>query len=262
MLEKHSIKVFGGVIWNSIPAGEGMCIILEIRDKDQRMVKFARWDCSKPDQGIEELELPNEWWSSLHTHQGDVLVFSRREDPINPALLSLWAFDWKTRTMLWEKSQCQFVASAIEGVWVIESKEAGPRKMLLDWRTGGPKEGSEFAAPANNRWLLPFHYIESDGHFETVQRFLKARHCKEALYGCDYCEWEGFIFISFYIADGDSLANFLMVVDADGEMKLFEKLESNLKAIGVSTFFIFENHLIFVKDKSALVSVPLKSFLA
>ncbi len=56
------------------------------------------------------------------------------------------------------------------------------------------------------------------------------------------------------------MANFLLIMREDGKILLTEKLESDLKAVGVSTFFIFENHLIFVRDKSELFAIPVKSF--
>jgi len=80
------------------------------------------------------------------------------------------------------------------------------------------------------------------------------------LVACDYLEWDGHIFISYYCQEADSLANFLLMMGEDGKILLNEKLESDLKAVGVSTFFIFENHLIFVRNKAELFVVPLKSF--
>ena len=69
----------------------------------------------------------------------------------------------------------------------------------------------------------------------------------------EYLEYNSMVFISCYI-DRDGLANFLFVLRSDGTVLLEEKLDDQLKGIGLDTFFIFSGYLIFVKNKTRLVS--------
>jgi hypothetical protein len=71
------------------------------------------------------------------------------------------------------------------------------------------------------------------------------------LVGIDYLEHDNLIFISCYIQQ-DGLANFLIVLSAQGDVLLHEKTGEALKGIGMDTFFVLEGSLIFVKNKREL----------
>ena len=72
----------------------------------------------------------------------------------------------------------------------------------------------------------------------------------------EYLELDTFIFVSYYVAEGD-LVNYLLVLSADGKVLLHEKLDEHLKGIGLDTFFILSGCVIFVRNKRELVSYSL-----
>jgi hypothetical protein len=53
------------------------------------------------------------------------------------------------------------------------------------------------------------------------------------------------------------LANYLIVLTADGDVVMNEKAGENLKGIGIDTFFLLEGSLFFVKNKCELVRYKL-----
>jgi limonene-1,2-epoxide hydrolase len=69
----------------------------------------------------------------------------------------------------------------------------------------------------------------------------------------EYLEHDSTIFVSFYIQDGE-LANYLILISADGKLLLNEKLDEHLKGIGMGTFFVLSGCVFFVKNKVELVS--------
>ena len=63
----------------------------------------------------------------------------------------------------------------------------------------------------------------------------------------------GLILMSVFVKE-DELANFLYGFSSDGELIFKETLGENLKGVGLDTFFIYSDHLIFVKNKKELTS--------
>jgi hypothetical protein len=69
----------------------------------------------------------------------------------------------------------------------------------------------------------------------------------------EYLEHDSIIFISFYVQENE-LANYLFMLSADGNLLVKEKLDEQLKGIGLGTFFILSGCVFFVKNKAELVS--------
>jgi peptidoglycan/LPS O-acetylase OafA/YrhL len=96
-------------------------------------------------------------------------------------------------------------------------------------------------------------YYQETTHFETVKAFLSVKYQISAISVIEYLEYRSLLFISCYVA-GIDLANYLLVLNGDGEILLKEKIGGQLKGIGVDTFFILSGYLIFVKNGRELVS--------
>jgi hypothetical protein len=72
--------------------------------------------------------------------------------------------------------------------------------------------------------------------------------------GCEYLDESGLIFISYYMEEDKALANYLLVVDTEGALLLHEKLDDQLSHIGLGTFMLVRDQLIFIKQKRELLS--------
>jgi hypothetical protein len=101
--------------------------------------------------------------------------------------------------------------------------------------------------------IRPFQYEEGTGHFDTVRDFLQARLGITPVATIDYLEFQRLIMVSVFVQE-NNLANYLYVLDSGGEVLLNEKLGENLTGVGLDTFFMYSDHLIFVKNKSELIT--------
>lgn len=110
---------------------------------------------------------------------------------------------------------------------------------------------------SSNGTITPAHYTAEDPHFQTIDTFLVQNFQLKPLKGLDYLEHEGKIIISFYLSDNNVLRNLIYVLNEQGEL-LFEDIQDeNLTGIGVSTFFVIENRLYYIKTKNLFVGVDL-----
>jgi hypothetical protein len=87
-----------------------------------------------------------------------------------------------------------------------------------------------------------------------VQTFLQAHFNLKAVVALEYLEEYALIFISCYEQSDLGLTNEFLVLSADGELLLREKLGEQLKGIGQDTFFIYDGSVIFVKNRGELFS--------
>ncbi len=102
--------------------------------------------------------------------------------------------------------------------------------------------------------IVPTQYLKESNYFATIAKFLSQTLDKEPVHFVEYLENSGLIFISTYVSVGNELQNYLLVFDADGNMRLQEKIGNALKGLGLETFFLLAGHLFYVKNKVELVT--------
>jgi hypothetical protein len=86
-----------------------------------------------------------------------------------------------------------------------------------------------------------------------VKTFLEQKLNLSPVGAFEYLEFDSRIFVSYYVME-TGLANYLLIMDNDGEVLLHEKLAEQLKGIGMETFFVLSGCVFFVKNREDLVS--------
>jgi Domain of unknown function (DUF4905) len=201
-------------VWNLLPHAQKPIIVIEQRNEEQRSVAFSGFDFVNQKFLWRDVVLTEKWWVNLVAVEHGYAVLKVFESMENP-----------------DKTSLCFL-----------SLEDG--KILKDQRVEGYTH--------TNNTVHPFQYLEGDPDFETVKNFIQAKGKAIPRLGAEYLEYEGFIFISYYL--GDPLANCLAIFNAVGDCVYEEKIGTNLKGIGVNTFFIASGYLFFVKNKIELVT--------
>ena len=102
--------------------------------------------------------------------------------------------------------------------------------------------------------VRPFVYLQGEPEFETVQKFIQQQFKQVAFLGAEYLETENQIFISYYRGKPATFVNVLACFERNGKLLWTEEIGTNLKGMGMGTFFIAANTLFFVKNKSELVT--------
>lgn len=102
--------------------------------------------------------------------------------------------------------------------------------------------------------LRPFVYVQGEPDFETVQTFIRQQMKQEIFLGAEYIETEKMILIAYYTGQPAAFTNVLACFSREGLLNWSEEIGTNLKGMGIGTFFIATNTLFFVKNKTELVT--------
>lgn len=247
----HSFK---GIIWNTLADGDNNRLFLEVRDIQEKKVSFSALNLQNNQWLWKDVSLEERWWISLGGVAGDMLLLTVYTDTNNPDKKSLIAYDVLKNQMIWWRNGFSLSAANKQYAKGIDLKY-GSKEVILDLLNGQPVHQVEFdlAVSQNFPVIRPFQYEQGTGHFDTVRDFLASRLKITPVITIEYLECEELIFASVFVKEQD-LANYLYVFDSGGNVLLDEKLGKDLKGVGLDTFFIFSGHLIFVKNKSELIS--------
>ncbi len=247
---------FEAVIWNMVVSPEADTLVLELRDLEKKEVRFSALDLRSNvfiwrDKGLDE-----PWWVNLSLIARGVLVFTVYMDTNNPDKKGVVACALGDLRPLWWNNDFSVATLGENEVSGFTSK-FGLQQIVLDIQTGQKRDGVREIQPISIRGLQkPHQYTEGSQYFETVKTFLLNQSNLSAVSALEYLETDKIIVISGYVENqgaGD-LANFLIVLTRQGEVLLKESLSPQVKGIGSDTFFLLGDLLLFVKNKTELVS--------
>ena len=245
---------FHGVIWNTLADGSHPRLFLEVRDVQEKKVSFSALNLRNYEWLWKDVTLEEPWWVSLAASGGDLLLFTIYTDTNNPDRKSLLAYDVSENKIAWWYNG--FSISGANTLYVKGIDARFPSKeIILDLLTGRAVQQVDFHLDDSQNFpvIRPFQYEQGTAHFDTVRHFLQTRLGIVPVATIDYLEFQQLIMVSVFVREND-LANYLYVLDSGGQVLFSEKLGENLKGVGIDTFFIYSDHLIFVKNKSELIT--------
>jgi Domain of unknown function (DUF4905) len=175
--------------------------------------------------------------------------------------VSISAIDYLKKEIVWS-------TSSLTEPWWVNLVRVTPSQVLLKifentsnpdvtrWLALSVNEGkpldhvTEIEDEHTNELIQPFQYLAGEHDFETVKKFLEGRAQKLPLLGVEYLEHAGLIYISFYFGNPGSFTNVLACFSRTGSIVWQEEIGTNLKGIGVNTFFVVADYLFFVKSQN------------
>ena len=222
-------------------------MVLEIRNDEDMSLSFFIYDfVHNCIQG--QIVLDEKWWASIACISNDVVVFKNYDNEANAKVLSFEAYELKSRERVWAKEGMSNVSFGATSFAV--TNEDG-KVNIFDIASGELVLDSPKESEANTVISPPIFYPQSNQYFDTIKRFIHGLNGDTAVAGAEYFEAANWLGISYYVRN-DKLVNKLLVVSMDKEVLLLETLAEELSGVGQDTFFVSNNKLIFVKDKSKL----------
>lgn len=213
-MEKIS-ETLSGTIWNIELSTSGTVMAIEIRDEENKKVLFSIYNLENKQWLWESIEFEEAWWINLLAIDDEQVYLNYFTDEENPQAKKIIVVNIERQEVIRELHE-------------LEEKEK------------------------NKLLKLPFHYVEGSINFDKVADYVK-QHCGDkCVKVIDYLQTQSAIAISYYIYDEEKLANFLLILDSEGEELEREKLGEGLEKVGMNTFFRINNYLITIKDKIEL----------
>ena len=199
-------------------------------------------------------------WNLIPAPEAGSMVIEERNDATRKVAITCVEFfgkvQWRNANLpesWWINLNAVTNAQVILRLFESTANPDAVRLIALTLTTG---EVSEIAPGSAHtiQPLRPFVYVQGEPEFETVQNFLQQKLGQMAFLGAEYLETETWIFISYYIGQPANFTNVLACFGRDGKLCWTEEFGTNLKGMGVGTFFIATNTLFFVKNKTELVT--------
>ena len=253
-LESKFSGLFKGIIWNTLADVKNSRLFLEIRNVEEKKVSFSALNLDNYQWLWKDVALEESWWISLTATEGNRVLYTLYTDTTNPDKKSLIACDALENKMVWWQNGFSF--SSVNQRYVKGQDYKFPGKeSFLDLLTGQPVGPVEFDLEDSQNFpvIRPFQYEEGTAHFDTVKQFMQTRLGVSPVAIIEYLEVKSLIFVSVF-QNKEGLANFLYVIQANGDVLMEEQLGTHLKGVALDTFFIFSGNLIFVKNKNVLIS--------
>ncbi|MTI30183.1 DUF4905 domain-containing protein [Cytophagales bacterium RKSG123] len=243
---------------------EGDLLVLEIRDHENHLVSFSAINLETKQLLWDGLTFEESWWLGLTALEKNILLIHEFEDSQNPENQKLFALDVSKQEVLWAVSDFTYLCT--EGKQVVGFTREGEERYFstIDLLNGKISTLGETAArfiqqkakakQTNTKTDFPIHYTEENAYFQNFSEFLESKLYIKAVKACDYLEYGNKIIISYYSIEKENLANFIVVFDESGQQLLHEKLDENLEGVGMDTFFRTNDQLIFIKNKTQILS--------
>lgn len=263
---------FSGTIWNMMADENADILFLEIRNDESHSVSFSAVDLLKKQVLWKGLSFDESWWVNMVAIHDQVILFHEFDDNLDPEHKVLFAMGLNERKVIWEKPSMNYLMLSNGKILCFAGGRDKGDYRLLNLKSGketkiSPEDadkkikGVSTGKSENKNLAYPFHYTEGNDHFETFQQFLKRKLGVNAIKACDYLEFKNLIIISYYIysqnfsgQQGEAMANHLLVMNDKSEIFLHEKIQDLVRSVGLGTFFIVKDQLLFVKDKKELFS--------
>jgi hypothetical protein len=225
---------------------------LEVRDSQRKLVSFSALECQTGRFIWKNKSFDEPWWISLGAIAGDIVLFTVYLETNNPDKKGVFSYHINDDKILWWHNDFSLVSvtpSTVEGI----SSKYGLRNVVLDITNGKEIPSKGAVADSLADAIRPHQYLPEHSYFETVKIFLEQKFNLLPVMALEYLEHDSIVFISFYVQE-NGLANYLFMISAEGNLLMKEKLDEQLKGIGLGTFFILSGCVFFVKNKGELVS--------
>ena len=256
---------FQGKIWNST-FSEEYCV-LEIRDELTRQVSFSCINLLTGKVIWEKLKPEKSWWLSLVGIFDEYLIlhkYSSNQKPEPEAVLILNIQTGNTLERIDDWIFFNYVENILT-VYQLQNNQPVFKDIKLI-KSSSVNTGTHSQTTVENTKIQqtkchtinnsPIHYPEDSPYFPTIYKFLYRLLNIDAVKAVDYLEISNIIIISYYIYRDKSFQNYLLVTNRSRQI-LLNDLIAETEGIGIDTFTVKSDTLLYVKNQTQFVGYKL-----
>ncbi|HCV43727.1 MAG TPA: hypothetical protein DGH68_09615 [Bacteroidetes bacterium] len=262
-----------GVVWRLVPTDTGV-FVGEDRMLDAKNVRFFCVDRKTGAVRWEGVSVAERWWTGIEAVHRDRVFLHGFTQPDMPDHKGIIALDLFTGRVSWSSDDLRFIFASEDSVFASKDTLGGRMICKLDLRTGSmvrswehePEElsldRSRMQCVMGNGAVFPT-LCDEVRMIEEPALALAYEHCKkEAIVGpIDVLDRNELLFFSYHEKgnmDGQ-LQHLLKVADKKRATLVFtEMLEQNLRTVVPDSFFVQDDMLCFVKNRSLLTAVNIQ----
>lgn len=256
---------FDGLIWKVIPDEVNHLLVVEYRNSDKHLADFSAIDLKKKKIKWQGIKKDEPWWIGLEAVKDGYIYLHGYKDIQNPEHKGIISVTSDSGKILWEEKLLSFGGVFSEGILALQNEEEENKVyFLLDLKTGKQKKeysdvevlkklNQVFREKQKSNIQNALHFTQESEYFPKLSEYVQEVTSEIPALAFDYAEYKNFIIISYYIYSDNKLQNLLLIANEEGDVLLKEILDKSPKGVGMDTFFLLENTVIFVKEKKELI---------
>lgn len=254
-----------GVLWRVVPTPSGN-LIGEARNLEEKRVEFFCLNRKTGELLWDGKSFGEQWWIGIEALAADTLFLHKYTTPELPEHQGLIAVDVHTGNELWCDTEVRFLSAQARTVNVLRRGQEGVETVALDCRSGNvvPASAARGEAPLHTSEFpqLVFDLFTSRSSMNDLMR----QHCSEGtLVGpVESLATARHLIICHHERNASSthdqqrLATILHVLDRnDGAVLFSETLQRDSTAVVPENFFVENDMLFFISERSTLTAIHL-----
>lgn len=236
---------FDGQVWRMEIDPVTATLFAEVRNESERKVSFASIDLENSKTNFKHLVTEEEWLTGMEIGYDGVLLLHQYQSAQSPAHKGLIAVDGRTGETLWSNFNYAFDYLSVNGPLAFDTRIQPHKSFLFDLKTG------VIFRSANN--VLDAELINPIALPDLVNAAELSIRFPEVPFGniVHYLEYNNYRIVSLHALREDKLVQALYILEHN-EVIFTDLLNTNIQKIQPEAFVLYQNHLVYLKNKSTL----------
>ena len=257
----------GKQIWRILPTSNNK-VVIEERDVKTKEVFFSCLEISSGNKLLNEFQFDEKNWIGIESVYNDMIFFHTYGKPDMPAHKSIIAFNILSKSIIWQNDNYVFSFIYDDKVYCYQQRYESRIFFSLDYLTGNVAD--EFGTDAaklqqskekaeknfvKHNYLFPEYFKRNDDVNEEYQKYLQNVLTNNIIKGeVNYLKIENLLMFNYHeVSKTNTLNNIFTAVDLrKNKILLSETLDKNLVNLMPESFFVKDNFLFLIVDKTKL----------
>ena len=221
-----------------------------------------------------DIELEEKWWVGIESIQGKVVFFHGFAKPDMPDHKKIYAYDLQTGKQLWYNSDITFLFSYGDLVYASRDNASGIIFYEMNPLDGAiireitDEEIDDIHSVAVNVQVevrtFPETLHSDSQYYPEIRNINKiisnTDHYKELI---EYIEMPKIFIVTYYTRSNTTTHpsdyhQEILILDRKDKQTIYQaRMNSNTKALHPETYFVIDNYLYYIQEKTALIAIML-----
>jgi hypothetical protein len=246
MLLPHITHQFKSPVWRLEIDVLTKTIFIEVRDQSDKKVSFSAISLDTGQVFFDELQTEERWLTGIEAAYDGILLLHNYQSEASPVHKGLTAIESTTGEMCWSNYTHALDHMTINGPAIYDTR-LQPRKLLLaDIKTGTTVRPYEPLIDVELISDIVLPGVTSPEILESISLELSA-------FGntIHYLDYNNFRIVSLHTFAEGTLQQHLYIMDSTGII-YHDLLNTDIQKLQPESFLMYNNHLIYLKNKSQL----------
>ena len=255
-------------VWRILPTAEKK-LVIEERDMNTKEVFFSCYDIESGKNLFKNYQFEEKHWIGIESIYNNVIFFHTYGKPDMPAHKNIIAFDILSQSILWQNGNYVFSFVYDDKVYCYQQRFESRVFFALDYLTGNIlddfgndvsvlnqlKEKADEDFEKQN-YLFPDYFNRTGISIEEHQKYLEQVLTDNVIKSdISFLKYESLLMYNYHeISKSNTFDNIFTAVDlTKNKILLKETLDKNLVNLMPESFFIKDNRLFLIVDKTKLL---------